>query len=127
MRRKDDTMKIGDLIKTRHVRSYFVGKEARGWAEFRTDNGTRKRDEKQGFVLLLLGIEKLHCDDGEQLDTKHQLNSLGLWGEDQLTEVLGKEAADKLIQKLIGAAHDAHIKEGGNDEAASQNDQDAKG
>jgi hypothetical protein len=32
-------MEIGDLIKTRNLRSYFVGKEARGYAEFRASDG----------------------------------------------------------------------------------------
>jgi hypothetical protein len=96
-------MEVGDLIKTRNVRAYFHGKETRGWAEFRADGGTRKREEKKGFVLLLLGIEPLHCDDEGAIDTKRQLNSLGLWGEDQLVEAIGKEAAEAAVKKMVEA------------------------
>ena len=94
-------MEVGDIIRTRKLRSYFTGNEARGWAEFTIDKGERKRENQRVFVLLLLGTEPLLADEKSALDDRLMLNSLGLCGEDQLEEVLGKAETKKIIKKLV--------------------------
>jgi len=41
------------------------------------------------------------ADETTRLDERLMLNSLGLWGEDQLEEVLGKAETKKIVKKLV--------------------------
>jgi hypothetical protein len=69
-------MQVGDVIKTRKIRSYFGGKEARGWAEFVVDR-ERSRINQKAFVFLLMGIERLYGREDQQLDCNAVLRSMG--------------------------------------------------
>jgi len=93
-------MEVGDVIRTRRLRAYFEGKEARGYAEFSADNGARKRQDQKVFVLLLLGSEPMEATGDEVLPVELMVNSLGYWGETQLEDVLGKRAATPIIKKM---------------------------
>ena len=103
-------MKIGDVIRTRSVRSYVSGPEAKGWAEFMADR-ERKPSKKNVFVLMLLGMEPLQCGEDKALDCERQLNALGFWGEDQIIEALGKDGAEKLVKKMLDALESKKDKE----------------
>lgn len=94
-------MEVGDIIRTRKIRAYFSNEERRGWAEFTIDRGERKAENQRVFVLILLGTEPLLVNERTQLDTNLMLNSLGMWGENQLEEVLGKAETKKLVKKLV--------------------------
>lgn len=59
-------MKVGDVIRTRNVRSYFGNPEIRGHAEFKAPKG-------EMFVLLLLGTES----KDKPLDPDARLEELG--------------------------------------------------
>lgn len=110
-------MEIGDVIRTRNIRAYFAGPEARGWAEFVADK-ERKRENKTVFVLLFLGMEKLVSTAVEALDVKRQLNALGYWGEDQLGECMSKKALEELVRELIERVN----QKGGTDDAKPDQD-----
>lgn len=69
-------MEVGQVIKTRSIRSYFSGKEARGYADFRVDS-ERKRDKQKAFVLVLLGTEPLYGGEETQLDCNRVLRLMG--------------------------------------------------
>ena len=43
-------LKIGDLIATRNIRSYFTSPEARGWGEY-------KAEKSKNMVFMYLGQE----------------------------------------------------------------------
>jgi hypothetical protein len=101
-------MEIGDVIRIRDYKTY--GSDGRSWAQFSAnEKGVRDPHLKRVFVCLLLGVEfqmlvnpkdPTGTDTAEPLDVRHQLNALGLWGEDQLKEVLGKKESDKIVKKL---------------------------
>lgn len=93
-------MKIGDVIRTRSIRAYFSGPEARGYCGFSADE-EKKRENKTVFVMLFLGVEKLMTTAAEALDVKRQLNALGYWGEDQIKAALGEKKTEALVKKMV--------------------------
>lgn len=93
-------MKIGDIIRTRNIRAYFSGPNAKGWAEFAVDK-ERSPSMKNVFVLMMLGTEPLQCSQDMTLDCQRQLNALGFWGEDQIMKVLGKDKTENLVKKML--------------------------
>jgi hypothetical protein len=99
-------MEIGDIIRLREYKTY--GSDGRSWAQFSAnEKGVRDPHLKRVFVCLLLGMEhqmlvnpKEPEDQVDPLDVRHQLNAMGLWGEDQLKEVMGEKAHVALVKKL---------------------------
>jgi len=90
-------MRIGDVVRTRNIRTYFSG--ARGYVDFKIDS-ERKRKKQRCFVLLLLGIESMVAEKDEAIDPEVRLSQMGYWGEERIVEVLGRDAAEELVDKL---------------------------
>lgn len=90
-------MKPGDILRQRKIRTYFTGSETRGYVEYAADC-ERIRLNQTVFVSVLLGMERL--DGNPPFDEERALNALGLWNEQQLIDVLGPQAARKLVRKM---------------------------
>ena len=61
-------LKIGDLVATRNIRSYFTAPEAKGWAEY-------KAEKNKNMVFMYLGQEP--ADETRPINPDIILNKMG--------------------------------------------------
>jgi hypothetical protein len=99
-------MEPGDILRLRRVRVYGFGDD-RCYFEFSPDR-EKSRDLQRCFVVLLLGTEmrKLVKKAGSTeivhtpLDVDRAYNGMGLWGENQIVELLGKKRGEAIVRAL---------------------------
>jgi hypothetical protein len=81
-------LKNGDVLRLRYIT--HVDTDGATQAGYRPPEASNRRDEKQVFVVLLLGTEPLVIDDetnqGKELDVHSALRQLGWYSENSEDE-----------------------------------------
>jgi hypothetical protein len=99
-------MQSGDIVRLRRTRVYGFGDD-RNYFEF-TPDSERKPADQACFVVMVLGCERrrLIAKPGsteviaEPLDVDRVYNGMGLWGEQQIVELLGKKRGEAVVRDL---------------------------